>query len=166
MEPRIRVNRHRGEPHGSSPATPPDMRVRIRRFGWIELCCGRAGFSDTRFAVNVSDPPQGAVGASLRPSPSKASRSWLFCRLPLIESRRLLAASFRLGLRRSRAYYARCCLLPHDRSGSLHPQSRFRDMQQTSRDKNNRLQRASAGFTTSALDGYALRGHLPARPAP
>ncbi len=31
------THRHRGESHLSSPATPPDMRVRIRRFGWIEL---------------------------------------------------------------------------------------------------------------------------------
>ena len=30
-------NRHRGESHLSAPATPPDMRVRIRRFGGIEL---------------------------------------------------------------------------------------------------------------------------------
>jgi dolichyl-phosphate-mannose--protein O-mannosyl transferase len=28
-------NRHRGESHLSSPATPPDMRVRIRRFGGL-----------------------------------------------------------------------------------------------------------------------------------
>jgi len=34
---RTTLNRHRGEPRGSSPATPPDKRVRIRRFGWIEL---------------------------------------------------------------------------------------------------------------------------------
>ena len=26
-------NRDRGEPHDSAPPTPPDMRVRIRRFG-------------------------------------------------------------------------------------------------------------------------------------
>ncbi len=39
-------------------------------------------------------------------------------------------------------------------------------MQQTSRGKFNRLQRAAAEFTTSALDGCGLRDHLPARPAP
>jgi len=39
-------------------------------------------------------------------------------------------------------------------------------MQQISRDKTDRLQRATAEFTTSALDGYGLRDHLPARPAP
>ncbi len=31
------VNRHRGESHLSSPATPPYMRVRIRRFSSVEL---------------------------------------------------------------------------------------------------------------------------------
>ena len=39
-------------------------------------------------------------------------------------------------------------------------------MQQISRDKTDRLQRATAEFTTSALDGYGLRSPLPARPAP
>jgi hypothetical protein len=29
--------RHRGGGHSLPPATPPDMRGRIRRFGWIEL---------------------------------------------------------------------------------------------------------------------------------
>ena len=42
----------------------------------------------------------------------------------------------------------------------------FRDAQQISRGKLDRLPHATAGFTTSALDGYGLRGHLPARPAP
>jgi len=39
-------------------------------------------------------------------------------------------------------------------------------MSQISRGKFDRLRRATAGFTTSAFDGYGLRGHLPARPAP
>jgi hypothetical protein len=30
-----KTNRHRGESHLSSPATPPDKRVRIRRFGGL-----------------------------------------------------------------------------------------------------------------------------------
>src|SRR6185437_10192464 len=38
-------------------------------------------------------------------------------------------------------------------SESLHPQSRFRDTPQTSRGKFDRLQRTTAGFTTSSLDG-------------
>ena len=39
-------------------------------------------------------------------------------------------------------------------------------MQQISRGKFDRLPRTTAGFTTSAFDGYGLRDHLPARPAP
>jgi len=39
-------------------------------------------------------------------------------------------------------------------------------MPQISRGKFDRLRRATAGFTTSALDGYGLRDHLPARPSP
>jgi len=31
------LNRHRGESHLSSPATPPDRRVRIRRFSSVGL---------------------------------------------------------------------------------------------------------------------------------
>src|ERR1035437_7214368 len=37
---------------------------------------------------------------------------------------------------------------------------------QISRGKFYRLPHATAGFTTSALDGYGLHGQLPARPAP
>src|SRR5262249_3970770 len=39
-------------------------------------------------------------------------------------------------------------------------------MPQISRGKFDHLQRATAGFTASAFDGYGLRSHLPARPAP
>src|ERR1035438_7056912 len=39
-------------------------------------------------------------------------------------------------------------------------------MRQTSRDKTDRLQRATAESTTSTFDGYGLRCHWPARPAP
>lgn len=37
---------------------------------------------------------------------------------------------------------------------------------QTSRAKDDRIRRANAGFTTSALDGCGLRNQLPARPSP
>ena len=40
------------------------------------------------------------------------------------------------------------------------------DLQRFSRSKINRLPRATAGFTTSAFDGYGLRYHLLARPTP
>jgi hypothetical protein len=56
----------------------------------------------------------------------------------------------------------RCSL----QSESLHPQSCLHDLQRISRSKINRLPRATAGFTTSALDGYGLRYQLLARPPP
>ena len=46
----------------------------------------------------------------------------------------------------------------------LHAQSRIRNMQQISRDKLDRFRYATAGFTTSVLDGYGLRCQLPTRP--
>jgi len=39
-------------------------------------------------------------------------------------------------------------------------------MPQTSRGKFDHLQRATAGFTASAFDGYGLCSRLPARPTP
>ena len=42
----------------------------------------------------------------------------------------------------------------------------FRDRQQTSRGRFDHLQRATAGFTYGALDGYGLRDLSPARPTP
>jgi hypothetical protein len=48
----------------------------------------------------------------------------------------------------------------------LHPQSRIRDVQQISRDKLDCFRYATAGFTTSVLDGYGLRDQLLARPTP
>src|SRR6266404_9873887 len=39
-------------------------------------------------------------------------------------------------------------------------------MPQISRGKFDRLRHATAGFTTSELDGYGLRDHWPARPPP
>jgi hypothetical protein len=33
------INRDRGERYRSSPPTPPHMRVRIRRFGWLSVTC-------------------------------------------------------------------------------------------------------------------------------
>ena len=44
-------DRDRGKPHGSAPPTPPDMRVRIRRFG---------GLSD-RLHRQSWNPEQGAA---------------------------------------------------------------------------------------------------------
>ena len=42
----------------------------------------------------------------------------------------------------------------------------FETMQQLSRDKLDCFRYATAGFTTSVLDGYGLRDQLLARPTP
>jgi hypothetical protein len=57
-------------------------------------------------------------------------------------------------------------LLRHGQDESLYPQTRFRDMSQISRGKFDRLRSATAGFTTSGLDGYGLRNHWLARRPP
>src|SRR5579864_8341948 len=64
-------------------------------------CSSLAGLSVSHFAVNDSVPSRGALGASLLPSPVKASNicSWFFCRLSFIESCVLLAAPYCLCLR-------------------------------------------------------------------
>jgi hypothetical protein len=46
----------------------------------------------------------------------------------------------------------------------LPSQSRFRDVPQISRDKFDRLLRATTEFTLCVLDSYGLRDHWPARP--
>ena len=57
-------------------------------------------------------------------------------------------------------------LLLRDQSALRRLQSRFRDAQQISRGKFDRLPHANAEFTTRALDQYGLRCHWPDRPAP
>ncbi len=46
-------NRDRGEPHSSTPPTPPDMRVRIRRFGGLshKRSINRGIPSESKYAV-------------------------------------------------------------------------------------------------------------------
>jgi hypothetical protein len=120
-------------------------------------------------ALGVSVPSRRAVGASLLPSSVKASTigSWFFCRLSLLESRRLLAAPFRWGLRRLRDYLPAADFCDPVRvNRSLHSQSRFRAPPQTSRGKFDRLQPTTAGFTTRSLDGCRLGGILHTRPLP
>src|SRR6266446_7288665 len=71
-------------------------------------CSPIAGLSVPRFAVSDSVPSTEAFGASLLLSSVKASTSWFFCRLSLIESCVLLVAPYCLGLHRFHDYYARC----------------------------------------------------------
>jgi hypothetical protein len=81
------------------------------------------------------------------------------------EGNSLLKNKDRDGPSSFREYYARCGLLLQDQRELLHAQSRIRDIQQIS-DRFVRFQYATAGLSTSALDGYGLRDPLLARPTP
>src|SRR5271155_3522933 len=56
--------------------------------------CSAAGLSALRFAHSDSVPPSKALGAAPLLSSAKARRYWLFCRLSVVESRRVLFAPF------------------------------------------------------------------------
>src|SRR6202521_1300479 len=56
--------------------------------------CSVVGLSAVRFANSDSVPPPKALGAAPLLSSGKARRYWLFCRLSVVESRRLLLAPF------------------------------------------------------------------------
>jgi hypothetical protein len=68
-------NRDRGEPHGSAPPTPPDIRVRIRRFNGLSTggLSRRAGESDNGARRNGFGPFERRVQASPFPVAAKAS---------------------------------------------------------------------------------------------
>ncbi len=106
-----------------------------------------------------SVPPSEAVGAAPLLSSGKARLYWLFCRLSVLELRRVLIAPF-IPLRgpfgpSPLAQLIRPLLTSATRSGrSLAPQSRIPRRRQISRGKLDRPRRATAGFTFSALDGY------------
>src|ERR1700731_5008091 len=56
--------------------------------------CSVVGLSALRFANSDSVPSSKAIGAAPLLSSGKARRYWLFCRLSVVESRRVLIAPF------------------------------------------------------------------------
>src|SRR5438445_4907553 len=56
--------------------------------------CSVVGLSALRFANSDSVPPTKAVGAAPLLSSGKARQYWFFCRLSVVESRRVLIAPF------------------------------------------------------------------------
>src|SRR5713226_4903209 len=56
--------------------------------------CSVVGLSALRFANSNSVPPSKAIGAAPLLSSGKARRYWFFCRLSVVESRRVLIAPF------------------------------------------------------------------------
>ena len=56
--------RDRGEPRGSSPPTPPDMRVRIRRFGGLSYRTHSQSRNPERVEVSIGQRDMRAPGES------------------------------------------------------------------------------------------------------
>jgi len=104
------ADRHRGESCLSSPATPPDKRVRIRRFDELIPCqqCTEAGGSENAPPMVVS--PLVEFHCRLHPLPTRSSsaRKLIGWRMATHETRFPTAPSHRSGLRPSRNYYALC----------------------------------------------------------
>src|SRR5208282_6531837 len=67
---KFRPNRHRGSGCPLAPATPPYMRVRIRRFGGVELCVHQVRKSQ---GVEVSDRKWRAQGGTVGQPPRASS---------------------------------------------------------------------------------------------
>src|SRR5579859_2675637 len=144
-----------------------DMRVRIRRFDRLVPYRNRnewAGRSHAGTPVESSLLGLASVAASARcahPSPSR----WICECHPSSRTRVLLAFPI------VRAFVAPATITPsadfcRTFATPFGASSHSRQPRQISRDKLERLPRATAGFTTRVLDGYGLRYHLPARPTP
>jgi hypothetical protein len=75
---RVRNNRHRGSSHLLSPATPPYMRVRIRRFSSVEL----DGIKQSRKTkrVEVSSRKGDGQGGTVRQPPRPMGTTGGLCR--------------------------------------------------------------------------------------
>ena len=116
-------------------------------------------FADGRFAA-----PRFFSGFTLS-SPGKFQRSGLAGAWPSMRAAHYFSRS-RFG---PSSVAGLICRLMTSAARSKHLailQSRLRDAQQTSRGKFDRLPHATAKFTTSVFDGYGLRDHWLARPAP
>jgi len=74
--------------------TPRNAGLQFSRSQTSSFHCSVAGLSTLRFAPSDSLPPSKAVGAAPLLSSGKARRYWLFCRLSVLELRRVLLAPF------------------------------------------------------------------------
>jgi hypothetical protein len=128
----------------------------------VELVVNSRAFDTARRQITIRSLPRrpSELHSCWRP---EGQQGWLFCRWSLLRSRDLLATPFRSGL--PPLFWSNtpsadfCDMIRMNRFILSHV---LCDMPQTSRGKFDRLRRATAGFTTSELDGYGLRSQLPA----
>src|SRR5271157_4279201 len=74
-------DRHRGGGHSSTPATPPCVRVRTRRFEPVTLTFLEQGRKSERFEVRIRKPHRESLG--LREVPRAATAAGGVARQPL-----------------------------------------------------------------------------------
>ena len=71
--PRSRLDRHRGGGHPPTPATPPCVRVRTRRFELVTLASIDQGRKSKRFEVSIGKPNREGLGPSQIPGAESAA---------------------------------------------------------------------------------------------
>jgi hypothetical protein len=67
-------DRHRGGGHPPTPATPPCVRVRTRRFELVTLASIDQGWKSERFEVSIGKPNRKGFGPSQVPRAASATR--------------------------------------------------------------------------------------------
>ncbi len=132
---------------------------------------GRA-FDPALSRQTIRSLPEGIFGASPLSSSRKANTSWFFCRLSSM-SRAVYSPLPLPSLRRTVWAFIRCqtttpaadfCRPVRMNRSTLSPD--FRTNDRSPEVSSTAFRTQPPEFTTSAFDGYGLRGQLPARPAP
>jgi hypothetical protein len=73
LVPACRQDRHRGDGHPPTPATPPCVRVRTRRFETVTLALIDQGRKSEGFEVRIRKPHSESLGSGERPRATPAA---------------------------------------------------------------------------------------------
>ena len=170
----LRSNRDRGEPHGSSPPTPPGIRITYQAVRLISLPHSKAAGCSVRLDKHSLCSPSYGPPPHLRAGVMSTPQSAYYPSQPFgpssrgVTTRPICCPAFRLW-GASIALPASELLCPLLTSpGRSKPVARLpvlSDNREISRGKTQNLPCVSAGFIkhTPTADG-GLRGHVPARP--
>jgi hypothetical protein len=71
--PASRLDRHRGDGHPPTPATPPCVRVRTRRFELVKLASIDQRWKSERFEVSIGKPHRESFGPGQIPGAESAA---------------------------------------------------------------------------------------------